>query len=77
MNLHRQSLRIGTLAILFALVLRLGGSDIVQNVSDFLNEPTISSWIIYLETGRIVRFSPSFPAAEVFPWNPAPRKCRN
>ena len=66
MNLHRQSLRIGTLAILFALVLRLGGSDIVQNVSDFLNEPTISSWIIYLETGRIVRFSPSFPAAEVF-----------
>ena len=66
MNLPRQSLRIGGLAILFALILRLGGSGIVQQVSDFLNEPTISSWIIYLETGRIVRFSPSFPAEEVF-----------
>ena len=66
MNLPRQSLRIGCLAILFALLLRLGGSNIVQQVSDFLNEPTISSWIIYLETGRIVRFSPSFPDATVF-----------
>jgi len=66
MNLQRQSLRIGGLAVLFALLLRLGGSGIVQQVSDFLNEPTISSWIIYLETGRIVRFSPSFPEIEVF-----------
>ena len=66
MNLHRQSLRIGSLAILFALLLRLGGSNTLQHVSDFLNEPTISSWIIYLETGRIVRFSPSFPEMEVF-----------
>ena len=66
MNLHRQSLRIGGLAILFALLLRLGGSNIPQEVSEFLNEPTISSWIIYLETGRIVRFSPSFPEMEVF-----------
>ena len=47
MNLQRQSLRIGGLAVLFALLLRLGGSGIVQQVSDFLNEPTISSWIIY------------------------------
>ena len=66
MNLHRQSLRIGGLAILFALLLRLGGSDTLQNVSEFLNEPTIASWIIYLETGQIVRFSPSFPEVEVF-----------
>lgn len=66
MNLPRQSLRIGGLAILFALLLRLGGSDILHQVTDFLSEPTISSWIIYLETGQIVRFSPSFPDAEVF-----------
>ena len=66
MNLHRQSLRIGGLAILFALLLRLGSSDMLQNVSDFLNKPTISSWIIYLETGRIVRFSPSYPEMEIF-----------
>ena len=66
MKLHHQSLRIGGLAILFALLLRLGGSNALQQVSDFLNEPTISSWIIYLETGRIVRFSPSFPVEAVF-----------
>ena len=66
MNLPRQSLRIGGLAILFALLLRLSGSGMLQQVSDFLSQPTISSWIIYLETGRIVRFSPSFPDVEVF-----------
>lgn len=66
MNLPRQSLRIGGLAILFALLLRLGGSGMLQQVSDLLSEPTISSWIIYLETGHIVRFSPSFPDMEVF-----------
>ena len=66
MNLPRQSLRIGISAILCALVLRLGGSDILRNVADYLTDPTISSWIIYLETGRIVRFSPSFPEIEVF-----------
>ena len=66
MNLPRQSLRLGGLAILFALLLGLGGSDTLQRVSEFLNKPTISSWIIYLETGRIVRFSPSFPDVTVF-----------
>ena len=66
MNFYRHSLRIGGLAILFALMLRLGGSEVAQNVSDFLSEPTISSWIIYLETGRIVRFSPSSAEQPVF-----------
>ena len=66
MNLPRQSLRIGGLAILFALLLRLSGSGLVQQVSELLSQPTIASWIIYLETGHIVRFSPSFPDMEVF-----------
>ena len=66
MNLHRQCLRIGVLAILFATLLRLGGSDMTHHVSDLLDKPTISSWMIYLETGRIVRFSPSFPDVTVF-----------
>ena len=66
MNLYRQCLRIGASAILCALLLRLGGSDGFRNVADFLTEPAISSWILYLETGRIVRFSPSFPEMEVF-----------
>lgn len=66
MDHHRQSLRIGAAAILCALLLRLGGSGILQDVADFLSEPTISSLLIYLETGRIVRFSPSSEDRAVF-----------
>ena len=66
MDHQHQSLRIGAAAILFALLLRLGGSGILRNVADFLNDPEITSLLIYLETGRIVRFSPSFREEPVF-----------
>ena len=66
MDQHRHSLRIGAGAVLFALLLRLGGSGVVQKTADFLSDPTISSWLIYLETGRIVRFSPSAEVEAVF-----------
>ena len=66
MDHHRQSLRLGAAAILCALVLRLSSGGAVRQLADFLSEPEISSWLIYLETGRIVRFSPSFPDLEVF-----------
>lgn len=66
MDHHRQSLRIGAGAILLALLLRLGGSGAAQMAADFLSDPTIASWLIYLETGRIVRFSPSAQVEEVF-----------
>lgn len=65
MDHHRQSLRIGAGAILLALLLRLGGGA-AQKAADFLSDPTIASWLIYLETGRIVRFSPSPEMEEVF-----------
>ena len=66
MDHQRQSLRVGAAAILCALLLRLGGSGVVQMTAEFLSEPKISSWLIYLETGRIVRFSPSSQAEAVF-----------
>ena len=66
MDHQKQSLRIGAAAILCALLLRLGGSGVVQTVADFLDEPNITSLLIYLETGRIVRFSPSWQDREVF-----------
>ena len=66
MDHQHQSLRIGAAAILCALLLRLSGSGILQDVADFLSEPEISSLLIYLETGRIVRFSPSSQSEAVF-----------
>ena len=66
MDHNRLSLRIGAAAILFALLLRLGGSGLLQRAGEALAEPAITSWLIYLETGRIVRFSPSSEDREVF-----------
>ena len=66
MDHGRNVLRVGAYAIMFALLLRLGGSGIFQPVSDFLAQPKISSLLLYLETGRIVRFSTSYPVSTVF-----------
>ena len=66
MDHQRLSLRIGAAAILCALLLRLSSPDTRNFVADFLNDPSISSLLIYLETGRIVRFSPSWDKQPVF-----------
>lgn len=52
--------------ILCALLLRLTASGILQPVADYLAKPNIASFLIYLETGHIVRFSPSSDAVAVF-----------
>ena len=59
MNHQERCLRVGAAAILCAIVFRLGLGGIFQPIGEFLARPTISSWLIYLETGRIVRFSTS------------------
>ena len=66
MDHNRHSLRIGAAAILCALALRLSTGNALREISDFLTEPKISSLLLYLETGRIVRFSPSDEADLVF-----------
>ena len=66
MDHQKQSLRIGAAAILCALLLRLSSPGVLESVTDFLSDPTISSFLLYLETGRIVRFSPSLEDREVF-----------
>ena len=52
-------LRVGITAILCALVLRLGSAGIPRKIADFLTQPDIAAFLIYLETGRDVRFSDS------------------
>ena len=66
MDDQQWSLRLGACAITCALLLRLITSGFFQPVTDFLTKPHIAAFLIYLETGRIVRFSPSLEAVEAF-----------
>ena len=66
MDLEKQSLRIGAAVILCALVLRLAAGGFFSPVIRLFSQPNIASLLIYLETGRIVRFSDSSGAATVF-----------
>ena len=64
---HQQwSLRLGAGLILCALLLRLTATGFLQPVAEFLAKPNIAAFLLYLETGRIVRFSPSSDDVEVF-----------
>jgi len=55
--------RVGTAAILCAVLLRLWAAGAPEKIASFLTKPNIAAFLIYLETGRDVRFSPSL---EVF-----------
>ena len=69
---HQQwSLRFGTSVIICALRLRLTATGFFQPVAELLAKPNIASLLIYLETGRIVRFSPSSEVLEVFAYESA------
>ena len=59
MNQHDRAKRVGTAAILCAVLLRLWSAGIPGRLADFLTTPNIAAFLIYLETGRDVRFSPS------------------
>ena len=64
---HQQwSLRLGAGMILCALLLRLTATGFLEPVTEFLAKPNIAAFLLYLETGRIVRFSPSSEPVEVF-----------
>lgn len=59
MDHQSKSLRIGAVVILCAVVLKLGAGGMWQRVAQWLQNPNMQSFLIYLETGRNVRFSPS------------------
>ena len=71
MDHQQRSLRFGASVILCALLLRLAAAGFFEPVTDFLTKPNIASFLIYLETGRIVRFSPSSEPLEVFAYESA------
>ena len=68
MDRHRQAVRVGKTAILCALILRLWAAGVPERVLSWLSQPNTAAFLIYLETGRDVRFSAS---REVF-WEYAP-----
>lgn len=69
---HQQwSLRMGASVIVCALLLRLTAAGFWTPVAEFLAKPNIASFLIYLETGRIVRFSQSSEVLEVFSYESA------
>ena len=63
MDQNDRARRVGTAALLCALVLRLWAAGAPEKIAEFLTQPNITAFLIYLETGRDVRFSPSL---EVF-----------
>ena len=59
MDHHRSAVRVGTTAILCALILRLWAAGVPDTVLSWLSQPNTAAFLIYLETGRDVRFSAS------------------
>lgn len=59
MDQQGKTLRLGAWVILFAVMIRLSSIGFFQPLADALKNPNIQSFLIYIETGRNVRFSPS------------------
>ena len=59
MNQTIRSRRVGLAAIACALVCRLLSGGLPEKIADFVTGPRILPFLIYLETGRDVRFSAS------------------
>jgi stage II sporulation protein P len=52
MNWNKQALRVGGLAILFAMLLRIIGSGVFGSTLAVFAQPELASFLIYSETGR-------------------------
>lgn len=59
MDLEDRAWRVGLTALLTTLLIRLCAMDVPQVIVSWLKEPNTAAFLIYLETGRDVRFSPS------------------
>jgi len=74
MNLQQKTRRLGTWVIICSLLLRLHALGAADYAAAFLSQPNIAKLLIYLETGRNVRFSlpllEGHEAESPAPWSP-------
>ena len=59
MDQQRKTLRFGAAVIACAVAARLGASGALEPALDRFRQPETQAFLVYLETGRKVRFSPS------------------
>ena len=62
MDQHNRVVRFGAAVILWAVAARLAAGGFFQPLLDRFSQPNTQAFLIYLETGRNVRFSPSMEA---------------
>ena len=60
MDIHWNVLRLGAAAIVCGLLFRLAATGLPEKIAGWLTRPEVAAFLIYLETGRDVRFSPSY-----------------
>ena len=54
MDIEKWSLRVGTTALLFAVLVRLGSTGVIGSALELLQSPEAVSTMLFLETGRMV-----------------------
>ncbi len=62
MDLEQKALRAGAVAVACALCFRLVGNGLPERIFSFLTKPETAAFVLYLETGRVVR--PEAPVTE-------------
>ena len=59
MDQQGRALRLGAWVILFAVMVKLSSTGFFLPLKELFQNPKIQSFLVYIETGRHVRFSPS------------------
>ncbi len=72
MEQERQSIRIGLAVIVWAVVLRLCSLGVWDTAARFLTKPEVASFLLYMETGKVVRRYPPDTEAPIPEPTPAP-----
>ena len=57
MDTHDKVLRLGAAALACAIVFRLASQGLPEKIAAWISQPEVAAFLIYLETGRDVRFS--------------------
>ena len=70
MDWHGKSIRMGALVLAVAVILRLWSAGALETVYAALVSPTVGSFLLYLETGRVIRPVPD--PTELDPAKPDP-----